>query len=512
MQMSSIIKKINKSFFLSIYNKKTPFKLNIKDAVNEIKDSEVGSGLALSIFWSMAGAIISRGLMLCSMIIVARLLGSASYGELGMIQSTVSMIGVIAGFGLGLMATKYIAQFRQKDLQKTGRVIAIARLISLASGTLMALSLFVLSPWLASNSLNAPHLELCLKIGSLIVFFNALNSVQTGTLAGLESFKAIAIVNFVVGVLSFPILTLGVYYNGLTGVVWGLAINLIINWILNFIVLRGELIRNGVIVVYEGLKKELTTITNFAFPALLGTLMIGPANWLSRAILANQVDGYSELGLLTAALVFQALILFVGSTLSAPLLSILSKEAENATKKLKVMNMVISWSIGVFVAIPLLCFPEVIYFIFGNEYATNNFKVTFSLVVYSTIIIMYKEGLSRALVTNNLLWWGFLDNLLWAISVVSFSYLLVDFGAPGLSASLLISYIIITLLLLPVYKAKNVVPNKTMLSIEAICIWCVLTFLLLLNVCNVGFLLRSIVFLPSAVFLLYLFMRLYGNK
>ena len=76
----------------------------------------MGYRLARGVFWSMAGAVISRGLMLAAWVLVARMLGKTGYGELGMIQSTVGMFGVFAGFGLGLSATKHVAEFRRCEL------------------------------------------------------------------------------------------------------------------------------------------------------------------------------------------------------------------------------------------------------------------------------------------------------------------------------------------------------------------------------------------------------------
>ena len=61
-------------------------------------------------FWTFAGTVISRGLMFVATVAVARILGKTAYGELGMIQSTVGMFSVFAGFGLGLTATKYVAE------------------------------------------------------------------------------------------------------------------------------------------------------------------------------------------------------------------------------------------------------------------------------------------------------------------------------------------------------------------------------------------------------------------
>ncbi|NOZ40854.1 MAG: oligosaccharide flippase family protein [Planctomycetes bacterium] len=76
----------------------------------------------------MAGAVISRGLMLVASILVARMLGKTVYGELGMIRSTVGMFGVFAGFGLGLTATKHVAEFRESDPERAGRIVGFTEL------------------------------------------------------------------------------------------------------------------------------------------------------------------------------------------------------------------------------------------------------------------------------------------------------------------------------------------------------------------------------------------------
>ena len=72
----------------------------LRPTLDRIEASEIGSRFAKGTIWSMAGAVISRGLMLIASIFVARMLGKTGFGELGMIQSTVGMFGVFAGFGL----------------------------------------------------------------------------------------------------------------------------------------------------------------------------------------------------------------------------------------------------------------------------------------------------------------------------------------------------------------------------------------------------------------------------
>src|ERR1022692_3038167 len=42
-----------------------------------------------------------------------------------MIQSTVGMLGIFAGLGLGITATKYVAELRSHDPERAGRIIAL---------------------------------------------------------------------------------------------------------------------------------------------------------------------------------------------------------------------------------------------------------------------------------------------------------------------------------------------------------------------------------------------------
>jgi len=163
--------------------------------LTRIEASDIGSRLARGVFWSMAGAVISRGLMLCATVLVARMLGKTGFGELGMIRSTVGMFGIFAGFGLGLTATKLVAEFRSSDPSRAGRIISFSWKVAMLTGGLMALGLFVVATWLAEHTINAPHLTGVLRIGGLILFINALNGAQTGALAGFEAFKTIAYVN-----------------------------------------------------------------------------------------------------------------------------------------------------------------------------------------------------------------------------------------------------------------------------------------------------------------------------
>ena len=77
-------------------------------------------------FWSVAAAVVSQGMRFLAFVIIARILGKTGFGELGMIQHTVSMFGIFTGLGLGLTATKHVAEFRSTDPSRAGRIMTLS--------------------------------------------------------------------------------------------------------------------------------------------------------------------------------------------------------------------------------------------------------------------------------------------------------------------------------------------------------------------------------------------------
>jgi len=467
--------------------------------MRRIERSPLGIRLAKGMFWSIAGAVISRSLMLISTVLVARMLGKSDFGELGMIQSTAGMFGVFAGFGLGLTATKHVAEFNKSDPDRAGRIIGFSSLVAISTGGLMALGLLLIAPWLAEHTINAPHLTGVLRIAALILFMTALTGAQTGALAGFEAFKTITYVNLFVGLISFPILVCGAYFGGLAGTVWALAINHCFNWLFNHMALRKETRRYNVTFSFKGSCRELPILWKFSLPAVLAGIMVTPANWTCRALLTNQPNGYDEMGILTATLVFQVLLLFVSGMFAAPLLPMISDEGSKISNELSTVNILFSWILGVIAAIPFLCFPEIAQMIFGNDYHSHSFKMTFSLIVFCTSIISFKSGLTRSMQANNILWWGFFSNALWAVILIVSTLYFVRWGAPGVALSLSIAYILQTVIVLPLCYFRKLIPKGTLFSIESAVIWFSLVILVFLNIFDVSLLYRSIAFFPCVM-------------
>jgi len=416
----------------------------LRPLFDRVENSPIGSRLARGVFWSMAGAVISRGLMLCATVLVARMLGKIVYGELGMIQSTVGMFGVFAGFGLGLTATKHVAEFRQSDPERAGRIIGISGLVAMGTGGLMALGLFIFAPWLAEHTINAPHLAGVLRIGALILFINALNGAQTGALAGFEAFKTIAHVNLFVGLISFPILVAGAYFGGLTGAVWALAINLCFNWLLNHLALRKEAKRYQVPFTLHSCSQELPILWKFSLPAVLAGSMVGPVNWACNAMLVNRPDGYGEMGIFSAANQWYAMLMFLPGILGGVVLPVLSDQLGQNKTKQSMKTLILAIKMNMLIVTPLVLVASIaspyIMSLYGEGFSDG--WPTLVVVLMTAGLLAVQTPVGQIIAASGRMWIGFAMNMGWALTFIVSTLLLVDYGSVGLASARMLSYII----------------------------------------------------------------------
>jgi len=446
----------------------------LRGHLDRIESSPLGARLARGAFWSLTGAFVSRAMTLASSILVARILGRETFGELGIIQSTVGMFGTIAGFGLGLTANKHVAEFRVKDPARAGRIVALAALFAMLTGGLTSAALAMLAPWLAQRTLAAPQLAGLLRIGALYLLVSAVNGAQAGALAGFEAFRAIATRSLWAGIATLPLMVGGAYLAGLHGAVWGMIGGMALNCLLNQLALRREARVAHVILSYRGCLAECPLLWRFSLPAFLAGVMVGPVVWGGQTLLVNRPNGYSEMGLFTAVNVVSNVLLLVGQVLGAPLLPVMSHERDSGNEHLGRVNMLSTWALGAIPAVLLLSAPELIQAAYGKQFSGAAFRHAFALAILFTAIQSYKQGMYRVLTARSMMWWAFTSNLQWAATFLLAAYFLVRFGAVGLVLAYLIGYAVNTVIFVPLYMSLQLIPRKTIVSLEAGLIWLVL--------------------------------------
>ncbi len=249
----------------------------------------------------VVGTFASRALGLAAAILAARILGKAVYGELGIIQSTVGMLGTFAGFGMGTTARKYVAELRNNDPVKAGRIIALSSLVSWGVSLVLVVALYLGAPWLCLDTLAAPHLTGYVRISGLLLVLSGVNGAQLGVLSGFEAFKSIARVSALTGLLNFPLIVGGAFFFGLGGIIWGMVLAQGIGCLLNLYALRREANRYGILISFSSCMSEIPVVWRYSAPAVLGSALISVVNWIAATMLVRRPNGYGEMGSFNAA-------------------------------------------------------------------------------------------------------------------------------------------------------------------------------------------------------------------
>jgi O-antigen/teichoic acid export membrane protein len=282
--------------------------------------------LRRGVIWSVAAALATSGFNFVLKIIIARLFGRESFGEFGMVLSTVVTVAGIAQVAMGYTATKFVAEFRTSDPARAGRVIALSSIVSACTGSLAAFALCAGARWLAANSLGAPQLSGSLQLSSIMVFFAVLVGYQMGALAGLENYRSLAILALATGVANVIPATLGAATWGLNGAVGGMGAGGFLQWLMFRWATEAECRRLGIPVCRRGVLSERAVLFSFALPAALCGLSGAPAIWLANAFLARQPDGFSQLALYTAAFSVRSLVSFLPRLINSVTMSLLNNQ------------------------------------------------------------------------------------------------------------------------------------------------------------------------------------------
>lgn len=405
-------------------------------------------------FWILFGTVISKVSLLVASIVIVKFVEKDIYGEFGMVKSTINMFTVFAGMGLGLTATKYIAQYRLVDKKKVSRIIGLSNFVSILFCIIVSAFFVVFAPELAV-SINNPALESSLKLGAGILFFSGMNGIQTGILGGFERFKIIALNAIIASLFSSILQVIGAMYWGLNGIIVGFGLNFVLLYFLNFYSIR-VLTRSQFNFSFLNSEnfRELPVIWRFSIPAVLSGLMVSPVIWITNKFLVASPQGYAHMADFDIANQWRATILFLPGALAQIALPMFASADSRASfNKLFYKNILLNLCVSIVVVVAVIICLPVIVEMYGDAYVSA--KIPLIVMLITTILVAVNNIVGNAIAGLDKMWLGFVTNLLWAVVLIAASYYLVKFenyGAIGLSFAYLISYVSHTVVQLVLYR------------------------------------------------------------
>jgi len=407
-------------------------------------------------FWSLFGNVINKGLAIVAGIIIARFLGKDIFGEYSLLKSTFVSAALFSSFGLQYTSTKFIAEYKKRHSDKLHLIVKYANKIVLAFSGIIALLLIINAGYIAEVILEASHLSKHIRLFAILIVLNSLTSLQIGFLAGFGKFKEMSRINIIVGIVTFLLSVILVYFYGFYGALLTLLLVQLINLFLNYNLVNKSLPTNTDNINSD--RTVLNEIIKFSTPIALQEAIYSILSWTIIYLILRYAS-FGEVGLYRASLQLNGIIMFIPGILRNVVLSHLSETEDNEKKHSKVMNTVLGINfIATFI-------PALILFIAAN-YVAKLYGDSFDglgsllrLAVFITVFASISNVYAQAYMSKGMNWmmltFRFIRDggtILLFIALINYSS---STGAEAMIYSQLFLNIVFMIIMIVYYKSKK---------------------------------------------------------
>ncbi|QOD59678.1 oligosaccharide flippase family protein [Polaribacter haliotis] len=475
----------------------------IKKKLNNLLKSDLQAKIAKGVFWSFLGTFISRGFTFIAYILIANSIDIKAYGEIGILKSIIITFSLFSLASFGITATRYISIYKETDLSKVKRILSLTYYLTIGISLLMLLGIIFFSKSFSTELLGSENFKTETIIISFAIFFSALNGFQNGALGGFEKFKNISTVNIASGILAIPLLFVLTKFYGVVGFCIGISIQYFFLFLYSSFFLNKAMKENKISFITKNIFDEIKIIKKFSIPSFLGGFIISPTILICNTILVKSKGGFVSMGIYEAAFNFSIVAMTFNSMIGQVLYPYAVKMFDKKNQKFDFLNLNMPWIIGIFLGLFLIYLPDVFSLIFDEQYHNESMYRTVSCIAVFIIFISHRQGISRNLAAINKMWYGLLDNLIWAFLAVGFTFLLVDKGASGRAFAFVLAYLINSIIVLPLYINKKVFHKDFILSKESVGLWLLICVSFCTVLVDLNILIRLLL-LISSLFLLVL--------
>lgn len=392
-------------------------------------------------YWSFAATGVASAFNLLAGVLCARSLGNEAFGQMGVLQSTVGFAALLASLGLGATATRFISRYRLSDPAACGRMVGGVLLLGGATILIGSLSLLLGAGVIAQTWLQSPGLEPSVRICAAWVFAFSWGELLMASLAGLESFRALAGLSFLRGLLVFGGTVVGLRW-GLNGALIGWTAGLGASTLVLLRVMVAECARHGIRIRRIESTAELSTLLRYAVPTLISGLSYAPFAWLTNTLVARTSGGFEQLALLTAAYQWRGILTYLPVSLSRVALPLMSSSdsagGELAQKGFSISNLVnqfVVWTCG----ITLMGASGPLLSLYGESFLAGRWA--FILVLGSSMVGYVGNSLGSLIQARGLFRLGIIGNLLSGVSLAGCTLIYgEEFGALAVGAGSMLGY------------------------------------------------------------------------
>ena len=373
---------------------------------------------------------------------IAVLLGPAGMGIMGLLTSTIGLIGSVTNFGLSISAVKDIATANSTgDNRQISLISSVLQRLVWITGILGMSVTIILSPWLSQLTFGNSDYTLAFIWISITLLFTQLSSGQLVILQGLRKLQLLAKANMFGSTLGL-LVTLPLYYIwGIDGIVPGIIGTAIVTLLLTCLYSR-TIVIESINVPFNQTYSEGKNMLRMGFLiSLSGLLSIG-ASYLVR-IFINRTGGVEQVGLYTAG--FAIINTYVGLIFNAmgtdyyPRLSAIAHNNQLCKKSINQQTEIAILILAPILIIFLIFINWIVIILYTNRFIAINGMIYwaalgmfFKAITWAIGYILLAKSASKIFLLTELI----ANVYLLIFNILGYKY----FGLEGLGFSFLISY------------------------------------------------------------------------
>lgn len=382
--------------------------------------------------WSLASHLSSRGALILAAIILARELPTTEFAIYSYFQLTVSMLSAYAALGLGSTASRFFAEIGHEDNSESKKPLGSLFLASIFVSLAAAIIIFAIPVQWLNSDLALPKWLMAIGVAA-----TAIGVVPAGAVVGLERYRTIMVTSCVYGIIILIASVIAAYYQATLVAMGGLVIAALLKAIWHsFIVIKivgwKRLVENSNLSIYS-----FSYIMQFAGPMFLVSLFSASGSWVVGRIILDGNNGHYSFALYSIGLQWYSLGLLLPAMVSRVILPTLVRVPDNEHKQIKdIMRY------GVFITLTASCvislgavgMGPVFGLMYGSQYEIGSLFI--AAYMAAAIFNAPANTFGNALIARNRQWLWFFLILLWFITIIVLSMIVVSQGFGGWTGSI----------------------------------------------------------------------------
>ncbi|WP_169828986.1 oligosaccharide flippase family protein [Chromobacterium amazonense] len=389
-----------------------------------------------SAFWCGVGSIATNGVNILSQIIAARIIGKEAYGQLVLLQSTTSTIGIFAGLGIGITATRYVAALKDSSPERLINILTLAEIALLVIGVFLSMIIGFQHDFIAVNILKSPEISSPLFISAFAIPIISIDNYKKSILIGLSKYRDFAYSSLLGCIPSIPIIAILAIKFGILGVAISMLVSAIIQLSISSLFCKKSIKYRAPFRFIKKSLQEWKVLRDFALPALLSSVLVTPTHWVCQTLLVHfDSNSYSDVATLGIAMQWFNIAIFLPNIIGRALLPILVKDKASRNFKASLLINILS---ALSVSLPIATLSSIVMSWYGRDFSNST---PLEISSFTAVIYAISIPVAQALAAQEKMWIGFIMNLGWAIAYISLSFLMVHHGATGIMFAMAIAYI-----------------------------------------------------------------------